>query len=1117
MLGGLGNDTSVVDNIGDMVTEMLGEGLDSVQSSITYILSDNVENLTLTSGAEINGTGNILDNIISGNAAANILNGGLGADSMSGGAGNDTYVLDNTGDIVTESLNEGTDLVQSSITYTLTANVENLTLAGTDAINGTGNTLNNIITGNTAANVINGGEGADWLYAGVGDDTLIGGAGNDLLDGGLGADAMNGGLNDDTYVVDSSSSGQSQGDIVTEGLNEGIDLVQSSVTYTLTDNVENLTLTDTLMIDGTGNLLDNIIHGNSGNNILRGMEGNDTLNGCAGADTMLGGVGNDTYVVESTGDVVMEDIGTGIDLVQSSITYTLTDNVENLTLIGGAAINGTGNALDNIIDGNTGVNVLSGLDGNDILNGNVGNDTLDGGLGSDTMAGGAGDDNYLIDNAGDVVIEVLNAGTDTVQSGISYTLGSNLENLVLTGTSNLNATGNTLNNTIIGNSGNNMLDGSAGCDILLGGFGDDTYIVDNYDDVVLEVENSGFDVVQSSVNYVLSMNVENLVLKGTSNISGTGNALDNVISGNTGDNTLSGDAGNDTLDGGAGADTLLGGTGDDTYIVDNIGDAVTESLNAGIDAVQSNLSYTLGMNVENLMLKGTANIDGTGNELDNVIIGNAGTNTLSGGAGNDTMTGGVGNDTLLGGVGNDHYVFNPGDGKDVIIDMQGGDRLYMGGNLTEANLEGVRDGDNMIINVLGTNDSITLTNWFAQTEGVNLVEFSDGSSLDSSGIELLLNRPPVANADSVITTEDTMKTMITAASLLANDTDPNPGDVLMLSGFDGYSSNGNAISQDVTGNLILNIGNRYQSLAVGQTASDSFGYSICDSKGATSFSMVNVVISGTNDAPLVAMPLVDVLVALNGEDEYPTFNFQIPINSFTDVDQGDTLTYRAALANGKLLPDGLSFNSMTQTFSGNVYDLDTKAFNVAVTATDSGGQSATSAFALNIINGDDDTGIDYRMSGNAEKLILAGTAPINVRGNTLNNTITGNNAANILSGGAGADTLIGLAGNDTLNGGSGNDVLEGGSGNDTLTDTSGRALFSGGKGKDTMTGGTSNEIFIGGKGNDTINTGTGSDLIVFNRGDGMDIVKGGIGSANAVSLGGGIRYAELIFENPAIT
>jgi len=289
--GGLGNDIYIVDSTGDVVTELAAQGTDLVQSSVTYTLPANVENLTLTGTTAINGTGNTLANIITGNTANNILNGSSGADQLKGGTGNDTYVVDNTGDVVTELASQGTDLIQSSVTYTLPANVENLTLTGTTAINGTGNTLANIITGNTANNILNGSSGADQLKGGTGNDT---------------------------YVVDNT------GDVVTELASQGTDLIQSSVTYTLPANVENLTLTGTTAINGTGNTLANTVTGNTANNILNGGTGNDNLIGGSGTDQLLGSDGNDSLSGDAGNDTLTGGLGADKFIYNTNAAFTTT-------------------------------------------------------------------------------------------------------------------------------------------------------------------------------------------------------------------------------------------------------------------------------------------------------------------------------------------------------------------------------------------------------------------------------------------------------------------------------------------------------------------------------------------------------------------------------------------------------------------------------------------------------------------------------------------------------------------------------------------------------------------------------------------------------------------------
>jgi Ca2+-binding RTX toxin-like protein len=365
--------------------------------------------LTLTGTTNINGIGNALNNVITGNSGNNILNGSIGVDTLIGSVGNDIYIVDNLGDVIQETSTLATeiDTVQSFLTYTLGTNLENLTLIGTNVINGAGNTLNNTITGNTANNSLSGSSG---------NDTLISGNGNDSLYGGSGVDSLLGGSDDDFYFVDNI------GDRITEFTDKGIDSVNSSITYTLGVNLENLTLIGTGNINGTGNTLNNNIFGNSGNNSLVGADGNDYVDGGVGNDTLDGGNGND-YIY---------DAGYGI-----------------------------------------GQNNLSGGDGNDTLIAGDGKDTLDGGVGNDSLVGGLDNDVYIVDNIGDIITEAINEGTDLVNSSVSYTLGVNVENLTLSGTGNINGTGNTLNNRITGNTANNALIGGIGNDVLSGGIGND--------------------------------------------------------------------------------------------------------------------------------------------------------------------------------------------------------------------------------------------------------------------------------------------------------------------------------------------------------------------------------------------------------------------------------------------------------------------------------------------------------------------------------------------------------------------------------------------------------------------------------------------------------------------
>lgn len=219
--------------------------------------------------------------------------------------------------------------------------------------------------------------------------------------------------------------------------------------------------------------------------------------------------------------------------------------------------------------------------------------------------------------------------------------------------------------TLLGGAGNDLIDGNVGADTLVGGAGNDTVMVDNAGDALTEAAGGGADLVRSTVTHTLAANVENLSLLGAAGIAATGNGLDNLLTGNAGANALNGGAGDDTLDGGAGADRLTGGIGDDLFKVERAGETVTEAFNQGSDTVSSSVSFVLANHVENLTLTGTTAASGTGNTLNNTIIGNAAANRLDGSTGNDTVTGGEGADIFI-----FNAAFGPGD---AVTDMVAGE------------------------------------------------------------------------------------------------------------------------------------------------------------------------------------------------------------------------------------------------------------------------------------------------------------------------------------------------------------------------------------------------------------------------------------------------------------
>jgi Ca2+-binding RTX toxin-like protein len=404
------------------------------------------------------------------------------------------------------------------------------------------------------------------------------------------------------------------------------------------------------------------LYGASGSDVLYGGTGNDTLDGGFGSDTLIGGEGDDIYITDGS-DIIIELVSGGTDTVRSNESFTLDEELENLVLTGGNDRNATGN---------TGANTLSG---------NSGNNSLDGGGGADVMAGGAGDDTYVTDG-GDTITEADGQGTDSVRSSVSFTLGNHLENLVLTGLAAIDGTGNGGANTLAGNDAANTLSGGGGADRMAGGDGDDIYITDGGDTLIENAIHGTDTVLSSAAFFALGDNFEDLILTGGAPISGSGNASSNRLTGNDAANTLSGEggsdtlygmggndqlfggAGNDRLEGGAGVDTLTGGTGNDTFVV-TTGDIVSAVAGEGTDTVVASFSLTLGFNLENLTLSGSAAINGTGNSAANTLIGNSANNTLSGGGGTDTMKGGLGNDIYVT-DGGDSITENAGQGTDTV-------------------------------------------------------------------------------------------------------------------------------------------------------------------------------------------------------------------------------------------------------------------------------------------------------------------------------------------------------------------------------------------------------------------------------------------------------------------
>jgi Ca2+-binding RTX toxin-like protein len=661
-----------------------GEGVDTVvYSSATQGV---VVNLAAASnhatGAEI-GTDQIaeIENVvggggsdtITGDDAANSLSGGAGNDKLNAGGGDDLVEGGDGRDVMTGGANgaAGDTVSYASATAGVTINLastgsQNTGGGNTDRLSGfenlTGSEFDDSLTGTDFAN------------------TLIGLAGNDTLNGDYGTDMLIGGTGDDIYIAN-------LGDIVDESDGDGIDTVRSSGAFDLSNaarvkgDVERLTLIGTSAVAATGNALANVITGNSGNNALAGLGGADALIGGAGSADVA------TYVASGEGVNVslMTGLGSGGDaegdtlaeiewVTGSSFDDTIEGNSGANTFVGGGGLDTlsyanaaagvtvslaktgaqdtvgagldklsgfehiAGSAFADSLTGNSGSNILTGGGGSDSLFGGGGADSLFGGDGADTMVGGAGDDLYAVDNAGDIVDETGGGGIDTIESSITFSLSDAahakgaIENLTITGTSALAATGNALDNILTGNSGNNALAGLGGADQLFGGAG-------STDTATYAASGAGVNV-SLMTGLGSGGDAEGDRLAGIERL--VGSAFDDTLEGDSGDNRFAGGA---------------NGSGGDTISYANAIAAVKVTLASTIEQNTGGAGLDLLTGFENL----------TGSAFNDTLTGTGGANVLTGLGGNDIMKGGAGADT---------FVFRDGDGTDTVSTFDDGFDLF---------------------------------------------------------------------------------------------------------------------------------------------------------------------------------------------------------------------------------------------------------------------------------------------------------------------------------------------------------------------------------------------------------------------------------------------------------
>ncbi|MHA4871305.1 type I secretion C-terminal target domain-containing protein [Duganella sp. PWIR1] len=1122
MTGGAGNDRYVIDNVKDTVKEVAGEGMDTVElafkSAAAYALAGNVENALVTAAATVavNVTGNELANQITGNAAANILSGGAGNDTLDGGAGadqliggvgDDEYRVDNAGDTIVEGLNEGIDSVRTTLsTYTLAANVENLSGPGNGVFNATGNALANRIEGGLGADTLSGLAGNDTLSGGVGNDSLLGGDGDDLLDGGIGANLLDGGAGSDTAIALADFSAYT----VTRPNATDTVLVDAA-------SGESLTLRGVEFVNFNGTLMSmqdvQLNIKSVGNDFMRGGSGDDLMDGGLGADNMSGGDGNDTYLVDDANDVIVEAENGGDDLAKIGLTkaatYTLAANLEHATVTAAAmiAVNLTGNALDNALTGNAAVNTLTG---------GLGNDTLDGGAGADKLIGGLGNDTYKVDNTGDVITELAGQGADRVETTlVKYTLGANVEHLQYAGSMAFSGTGNELGNNLGGGAGNDTLSGLAGddtlggnggVDLIDGGTGRDTLtLLGNFSDYMRSRPNATDLVLTNAITK------ESITVRGVEMfrfIDGDKPLADMIYNiASLGDDSLFGSDGDDHLIGGSGADQMSGGLGDDKYTVDQSGDRVIELADGGLDLVL--VAYTkadtfaLGDNVENATVTAAAGIavNLSGNALDNLLTGNGAANTLTGGAGNDTLDGGAGADKLLGGLDDDLYLVD--NAGDLITELagQGQDRV----ETTLAKYTLTANVEDLLFTGAGgfAGSGNDLGNSIAGGAGNDSLSGLSGDDILSGG----------AGNDTLLGGEGADQLDVGTGSDLADG--GNGVDTLTLLGnFSDYARSRSSATDTVLVNNVTK-----ESITVRNVEQFIFAD---DSK-----TLADVNANS-------ASPLSDNLTGTSGNDNInggagaDTMAGGLGDDTYTIDQSGDVIVEEAGA--------GSDFVQVAYTKAGE-FVLGEYLENATVTAA---------------------AGIAVNLTGNALDNVLTG--------NGAANTLSGGAGADTLDGGAGADKLIGGSGDDSyvvdntgdvitelagggrdlvtvkginsyslssevddlvFNGattftGNGNilaNSITGGGGNDILNGLGGNDVLTGNAGNDKLLGGDGDDVLNGGDGNDTITGGNGADTIVLDSKVGVDTVTDFVSASDKLSLSQdvfGIGNGDLTLDNAVV-
>lgn len=1127
-------------------------------------------------------------------------------------------------------------------------------LGGNDSIDGL--LGNDHLDGGAGNDTVYGSQGSDVVFGGAGNDTLFGdqyqtvtspGDGNDVLNGGAGDDKLYGGGGNDVYHFDRAGGEDS---VLDAG---GIDRVVLGAGVTQQD--VSLFRSDTLLtlsIDQSSTQMRLLGHFSGEANRIETIEFADgsfwdataiearAVRGTANA--MVGTAGDDVFVVDDVGDTITEGFGQGIDQVQSSIGYSLGENLENLVLTGYLNLYANGNALANVITGN------------------AGNNRLDGAGGADTLAGAQGDDTYFIDpREGDTVIERVSEGVDLVHSDWDYVLTDNVENLTATGryARGYTLTGNGLDNVITGAAGrHNVLDGGAGADTLISPYGGgSTFYVDNVGDKIVsgtQDDHAGTDLVVSTIDWTLGDGTEALQLLGDAD-HGVGNREDNHLFGSEHHDLLEGLEGNDVFYAASsshielkpgvaltysstGADTLVGGSGDDTYYIDATDegtDVVIELPEEGNDTVVIDGrvgSYELlsFAHVENAKLESSSyesNLSGTsaanrltGNAYANVLAGGDGDDVLLdgawqgpsanlsdvdrllGGAGNDTLHSYYGGDWMDGGAGDDllsvtgnggrTISFGYGDGQDRLSSegTSSATRVLFKAGVEATDLNLSREGLDLVFGFGSTPESITVERFFVEASSTRLagnvgfIEFGDRTLLDAQQLVARLSagnsNVATQGADVLIgsSSDDVLSGEAGDDSLFGRAGDDvlhgddgndslygGTGSDLMTGGAGADRIEGNEGADDLNGgrgNDVLQGGDgddvyRFSHGDGSDTISDQgsgldrlllgVGIDAADLVLAREDGDLVVSISGTDDRITVqdflnggnvvdlvfsdatvwgAQTLTDMVTGIRGTSAADTLTGTDEEERLLGLGGNDSL---AGLGGADQLDGGAGADTMSGGKGNDTYFVD----HVSDVVRELSGQGYDQVFSS----------VSLTLSANVERLSLQGVSNINATGNGLANALIGNDGNNRLNGGSGSDYMAGGSGDDVyVVGSSGDRVVEDeDAGIDTVRSSTTHTLadhvenliltgsysiggtgnassnvLAGNSASNRLAGGSGDDIYIGGRGNDFItdSSTTSADAYLLGRGDGVDNVTDYGGAGDRIELGADISTDQLWFR-----